>query len=140
MTSRGTVKKILPDGRAVVEVTRQSACGHDCAECSSLCGASGAISSVAENPVGARVGETVTIETPSKKIISAAALVYIVPLALLILGYAAAALLGASEGRALIGSLVGFAVGVAVVVAVNKLSRRGRDFKVTITAVNGPED
>lgn len=140
MTSRGTVKRILPDGRAVVEVTRQSACGHDCAECSSLCGASGAISSVAENPLGACVGETVTIETPSKKIISAAALVYIVPLATLILGYVAAALLGAGEGRALIGSLVGFAVGVAVVVAVNKLSRRGRDVEVTITAVNGPED
>ncbi|MBR6311882.1 MAG: SoxR reducing system RseC family protein [Oscillospiraceae bacterium] len=139
MTSRGTVKKILPDGRAVVEVTRQSACGHNCAECSSLCGASGAISSVAENPVGARVGETVTIETPSKKIISAAALVYIVPLALLILGYAAAALLGANEGRALIGSLIGFAVGVAVVVLVNRFARRNRGVEVTITSVNGPE-
>jgi sigma-E factor negative regulatory protein RseC len=139
LTSQGTVKKILPDGRAVVEVTRQSACGHDCSECSSLCGAGGTISSVAENPLGARVGENVTIETPSKKIISAAALVYIVPLALLILGYAAAALLGADEGKALIGSLIGFAVGTAVVVAVNRFARRNKGVEVTITAVNGSE-
>lgn len=135
MTQQGTVKKILPDGRAVVEVTRQSACGHDCAECSSLCGAGGAISSIADNPVGARVGETVTIRTPSKKIISAAALVYIVPLALLIAGYAVAALLGASEDKALIGSAAGFVVGVAIVLVVNKFVRRNKGVEVTITAV-----
>lgn len=135
LTQQAVVKKVLPDGRAVVEVTRQSACGHNCAECSSLCGASGAISSIAANPVGARVGETVTIETPSKKIVSAAVLVYIVPLALLIIGYVVAALLGADEGRALIGSLVGFAAGLAAVFAVNKFARRNRGVDVTITAI-----
>lgn len=136
MTQQGTVKKILPDGRAVVEVTRRSACGHNCAECSSLCGEGRAISSVAENPLGARVGETVTIETPSKKIISAAALVYVVPLALLVAGYAVAALLGAGEGKALLGSLAGFAVGVAAVVLINRFVRRNKGVEVTITAIN----
>lgn len=135
LTQQAVVKKLLPGGKAIVEVTRQSACGHNCAECSSLCGASGAISSVAENPVGAQVGETVTIETPSKKIISAAVLVYIVPLALLIIGYAVAALLGADEGKALIGSLAGFVIGVAAVVVINKYARRNKNVDVTITAI-----
>ena len=33
MTQQGTIKKILPGGMAEIEVTRRSACGHDCAKC-----------------------------------------------------------------------------------------------------------
>lgn len=33
MTQQGTIKKLLPNGLAEVEVTRRSACGHDCAKC-----------------------------------------------------------------------------------------------------------
>lgn len=135
MTQQAIVKKILPDGRAVVEVTRQSACGHNCVNCGSLCGSGKTVSSLADNPVGAKAGDTVTLETPSKTIISAALLVYALPLALLIAGYIVAASLGAKEGAALLCGFGAFAVGLAAVVLVNRFGRRNADVEVKITGI-----
>lgn len=70
-----------------VEITRKSACGSDCAKCGALC-AKQVLTVEAENVAHAKAGDRVLLEMPPQKILTAAFLVYIIPLAALLLGYA----------------------------------------------------
>ena len=63
MTQQGTIKKLLPGGRAEVEVTRRSACGHDCAKCGGCGGLeTQTLYVTARNHTDADVGDRVLIE------------------------------------------------------------------------------
>ena len=58
MTQQGTIKKILPGGMAEIEVTRRSACGHDCAKCGGCGGLeTQTLYVTARNRAQAQVGE-----------------------------------------------------------------------------------
>ena len=81
------------DGRfATVETTRTSACegchkaseGEGCSVCS-LMGGEQKLSSKAYNPVGAKVGDTVMVESSSARMLWYAALVFLVPILFAIL-------------------------------------------------------
>ena len=92
MTQNAVVKRLLPGGKAEVEVTRQSACGHDCAKCGGGCTemVSGPIVAEAINAINAQPNERVVIEGEFRQVMGLAAIVYAVPLVMFgVLGFAA---------------------------------------------------
>lgn len=87
MTQIATVEEVLSGGYALISVPRKSACGHDCEECAG-CGMTGAaIKTKAKNPVDARVGQKVVVESSTKKLLGVVALVYLLPVLFFLLGY-----------------------------------------------------
>nr|WP_300185397.1 SoxR reducing system RseC family protein [uncultured Agathobaculum sp.] len=88
MTQQGTIKKVLPDGMAEIEVTRRSACGHDCAKCGGCGGLeTQTLYVTARNRAHAQVGERVLIEGETGQVLGIAGLVYLVPVVLFFVGY-----------------------------------------------------
>ena len=109
-----TVKviKCNEDGTAQVACLRQSACSGDCHKCSGCGAAKETMIAVAENPIGAKVGEFVKVSTDTKQILGMAMLVYVLPLVLFFAGYALGDLWNLG---ALCGSL-GFVLAIAACV------------------------
>ncbi|MBQ6403941.1 MAG: SoxR reducing system RseC family protein [Oscillospiraceae bacterium] len=128
MTQEAIVTKLLPNGMAEVAVTRTTACGGNCGSCES-CIFQSELKTGAKNLIDAKPGQRVLIESRSSKIYGAALLVYIMPLLLLLFGFALATFLGWSEGAAIAMSFLGLAVGAAVIV----LSQRSKKRKAEIT-------
>ena len=94
MTQQGTIKKLLPGGMAEIEVTRRSACGHDCAKCGGCGGLeTQTLYVTARNKADAGVGERVLIEGETGKVLGMAVLVYVLPIVLFFFGYALGAAL-----------------------------------------------
>ena len=62
-----------------VSVKRKSACGENCASCKAACNAGEHICD-AKNPMGAKPGDEVMLETESRKVLKSAFLVYILPI------------------------------------------------------------
>lgn len=122
MTQNAVVKRLLPNGKAEVEVTRQSACGHDCAKCGGGCTemVSGPILAEAVNQIGAQPNERVVIEGEFKQLMGLAAIVYAVPLALFFVLFALGSLLRLGEGVSSVLGVLGFALGVAFAIRYNK--------------------
>ena len=119
---------------AEVVVSRGTACGSNCGNCES-CVFQNEIKTVAKNSVHARQGEKVVIETRSSRIYGAAFLVYIVPLAVFILGYAVAALLGAAEGTCILCSFLAMCVAVAIIVVTQRHSKNKNPIKFEIIKI-----
>ncbi len=121
MTQKATVEAVQGPGIYLVAVVRESACGHDCGHCGG-CGASpGSVTVRAEGGAGLVPGDRVEVES-SNKVLLYAALVYLLPFALFLGGYA---LPLAGWGRALCGVL-GFFLGVGTaMIADRRLRRKG---------------
>lgn len=120
MTQDAVVLKNLPDGRALVAVTRGTACGSNCGSCESCIYQSEA-QLTAANPVGAPDGAKVTIRSASALVYRAAFLVYILPIVFLIAGYALADLaFGAQEGICVLAGFAAMLLGAAVIVRTQK--------------------
>ena len=93
MRTEATVVAIR-DGRATVETQRLSACegchkateGEGCSVCT-LMGGNRALRAEAENPIGARVGDRVLIESRTSRMLWYAALVFLCPIVLAIAAY-----------------------------------------------------
>lgn len=102
MTQIATVKRLIEDHKAEILVQRQSACGHSCATCGG-CGPEGAaqVAAVAENELSARPGDTVRVESESGQVLKLAAVLYLMPILLLFVGYFLAKGLGLGEGGSL---------------------------------------
>ena len=87
MTQIATVERIINSDYAEISVPRKSACGHDCEECAG-CGVTGmVVRAVAENRVGARIGDKVVVESSTKTALGIVLLVYMVPVVLFLAGY-----------------------------------------------------
>ncbi len=85
------------NGRAKVAVLRRSACGENCAGCSGGCTPTKSIIA-ARNDIGAECGDRVLLELEDRRALSAAVLVYILPLTALFAGAAAGYCAGFAEG------------------------------------------
>ena len=106
------VREVYEDGTAQVVHTRLSACSGDCHKCAG-CGAQKETMLLqAANPIGAKKGDLVTIQSRSGPVLKAAAVLYILPLVLFFLGYG----LGAMEGFGPLGGGLGFGLGVILVI------------------------
>lgn len=94
-----TVRQTFSDQTAEVFCRRETACGHACTDCGMCPGAEMAVR--ARNPLGAAPGDSVWVETETGPVLGAAAVVYLVPLALLAAGYGLLGGWGAAGGFAL---------------------------------------
>jgi len=74
--------------------------------------------------MSAAVGDRVVVESSTSRILTAAAVVYVIPLVLFFAFYAAAALLHSGETAGVLAALVGFCLGVAIAMAVNRVFKR----------------
>ena len=112
MTQIATVERIINADYAEISVPRKSACGHDCEECAG-CGVSGAaVRAKALNPIGARPGQKVVVESSTSKMLGIVAMVYLIPVALFVIGYVAMALLGMAVPVQYAVAIAGFVLGV----------------------------
>ena len=129
------VRKCFADGTAQVLHVRQSACSGDCHKCSGCGAAQEALLFVADNPVGAKPGDLVRVESATAPVLKAAVVLYVLPLVLFFLGYSLGQQL---ELGALFGCL-GFALGVAGVVLYDRKVVRRQNIGYTITAFAGTD-
>ena len=111
------VKRVLADGTAEVLHVRESACSGDCHKCSGCGAAKEAIILQADNPIGAAVGDFVKISSDSGPVLRAAAVLYMMPLALFFLGYFLAEPAWGMGGPA--GGLA-FVLGIVLVIAYDR--------------------
>lgn len=116
MRQRVTVKEVLPDGRAIIFLRRESACSGECEHCGG-CTPNETVTAEAANPVGAKKGDTVEVETESGIVLAVIAVVYLVPLLLFFAGYFAGLSL---PGKPILWGLLGFAAGIAAAVLYNR--------------------
>lgn len=109
-----TVRVVESDnkGLCTVELSRQSACGGNCASCGG-CASNKIIKAKAHNAIGAETGDLVVVESSRKEIYGIAALVYMVPILLLLVGYLAAESLLSAPYAPGICAAAGFIVGIA---------------------------
>lgn len=116
MTQIATVDRILDSNHALISVPRKSACGHDCEECAG-CGVTGAaVQAKAVNPIGARPGQKVVVESSTKKMLGIVTFVYAVPVALFLLGYLVMVFLGAGVAAQYSVAIFAFLLGIVFAV------------------------
>lgn len=133
MTQDAIVRQVFDDGMAEVVVTRSTACGSNCGNCES-CVFQSELKVTASNRIGARPGQKVVIESKSSKVYKAIMMVYIMPIVLFLLGYAIAALLGASEGLCIAVSFLALALSAALLVLWYK--KRGNKNKISFAIIS----
>lgn len=126
MTQIATVERIIDNNYAVVSVPRKSACGHDCEECAG-CGVTGAaVKAKAFNPIGAKPGQKVVVESSTQKMLGIVTFVYLVPVVLFILGYLVMVFLGAVVAWQYTVAITGFVLGIIFAIMYDrKLKARG---------------
>ena len=135
MTQDAIVTKCLPNGMAEVVVTRTTACGSNCGNCES-CIFQSELKTLARNQVDAKPGQRVVIESKSSKIYGAAMLVYILPIVLVVFGYAVAYASGAGEGVCVASSFVGLLIGAAIIVMSQRLGKNKKPITFDIVQLN----
>ena len=86
MTQIATVKSTPKGGVVLVSVARETACGHDCEKCAGCGAQAGSLTVQARCSFPVSVGEKVEIYS-GQKVLAFAALVYLVPVVLFLLGY-----------------------------------------------------
>ena len=134
MTQQGTIKKLLTDDLAEVEVTRRSACGHDCAKCGGCGGMETQTMYVtARNSAQANIGERVLVEGETGQVLGLAVLVYVLPLVLFFVGYALGSVLFEREAAAALCSGVLFVAGILGGVLYSRRMKQRREVPLSIT-------
>ena len=126
MTQIATVSRIIDSNYAEISVPRKSACGHDCEECAG-CGVTGAaVLARAANPIGARVGQKVVVQSETSKMLGIVALVYLIPVALFLIGYVTMAFLTPNVAVQYGVAIAGFFIGITFAILYDrKLKERG---------------
>ena len=122
MTQDAVVTRVFKNNMAEVAVTRGTACGGNCGNCES-CMFQSELKVLAKNLIDAKPGQTVVIESSSKKVFKAVVLVYIMPLVLFLAGYALGAVLGMSEGICVALSFAGLVLGAVILVLSQRKSK-----------------
>ncbi len=126
MTQIATIEKVINADYAEIVVPRESACGHNCADCAG-CGlmGSGTIHATARNPIHAKVGDKVVVEGSTRKVLGVAALVYVVPLICFFIGYAiGSAALHWSDGMSGLLGLVLLVAGLIPALLYNRYAKK----------------
>ena len=132
MEQNARVRKILADSTAQVVVIRQSACSGDCHKCSGCGAAQETVMFVAQNPVDAKAGDLVRVESETAPVLKAAAVLYLLPLVLFIAGYIAGVVLWQTGIWLALGA---FAVSIAAVIGYDRLVLNRKKTEYTITGI-----
>ena len=107
------VRETFDDGTALVIHVRESACSGDCHKCSGCGAAKETVLLKAKNPISARRGDLVKLESATGPVLKAAAVMYMIPMVLFFAGYFAGDALW--QRGALTGCLA-FAAGISLAV------------------------
>ena len=138
MDQTAIVKRILSSNVAEVSLMRQLECGLSCKSCEGCPQKpKDEILALAENSVGAEVGDVVEVRSNAGSSIGIAALVYLVPCLFLVLGYLAGSWLGFGEGLCVLMAFVGLFVGFAPALLLNRAILRAGKPEFTILRVRG---
>lgn len=122
MTQTATVAAVQAPGVVRVTVARQSACSHDCSTCAGCGAVPGSITVLAKTDLDLTPGDLVELYSRSSRILPIAALVYLGPVLLFLMGYLLPQ--GVSEaGRGLLGG-IGFVMGLVLAVLADRRLRR----------------
>ena len=127
MTGEGLVISVSDTG-TTVQISKSSACGHDCASCGACNNPTYEI--IVSNPIGAKKGDRVEIETKTSSILGVSFLLYILPVFILIVS----ALLCESYNLGYYSILV-FAVLLSVWYAAIKLTGKKIKIRNVITKI-----
>lgn len=128
MRTRATVDLLLPSGRAELLIARQSACSGDCHKCGGCGAVEQTLRVTAGNPVNAKCGDIVWLESESRTVLLSAAMLYLLPPVLFLIGYLAAYPLGRWAAAVGAGS---FLLGVIPAVLYDRhLKKRPPDYTI----------
>ena len=138
MRQRAKVKE-LHGPYATVEVTRSSmcegceksgGCGGHCA-ITGIVGDSRPMTARALNSIGAKVGDTVEVESSERVVLGSAALVFLVPLAFCALFFLLGSHLFGTEGAGVLAGICGFVLAFVCVGLIDKkLARRAPSIRI----------
>ena len=117
-----------PDGTAQVAYLRQSACSGDCHKCSGCGAVQQTMIFTARNPIGAKPGDMVTVESATGPVLKAAAVLYLLPLVLFIVAY----LLGMQWNLGGLFGAVAFVLSIALVIVYDRLVMQKKNTVYTI--------
>ena len=123
------VKKNLPGGKALVLHIRQSACSGECHKCAGCGAAQESLELTVQDPIGVKPGDVVVIRGKSGPVLAAAAVTYMLPLAMFFLG----CLLGAMIELTILAGGIGFVLGIGLAVLYDRLVARKQQTVYTIT-------
>jgi sigma-E factor negative regulatory protein RseC len=124
------VRQVHPDGSATVVHVRESACSGDCHKCSGCGAAKETVVFRAEDQIGCRAGDVVIVSSQTGPVLRAAAVLYVLPMALFFLGYLLGALLWSAG--ALAGGIA-FLLGIVLVVVYDRKVAGKENTVYTIT-------
>lgn len=121
MTQYATVTEVLDKGLVRVIVARKSACGHDCEHCGGCGAQGGSVEVQAKTALPVEPGDKVELYSGGRKVLGAAALVYLTPVVLFLLGYMIPSWL--TEGLRYACGGAGFLLGILCAVAYDRYMR-----------------
>lgn len=124
------VRNTLENGMAQVIRTRESACSGDCHKCAGCGAQQETMILTVHNPIDAKAGDLVVIESATGPVLKAAAMLYILPVVLFLAGYLAGEHLW-SKGP-LVG-IFGIILGLVLVKLYDRHLQRKKDPIYTIT-------
>ena len=122
------VRHCFDDGTAQVLCLRQSACSGDCHKCSGCGAVEQKLLITAQNPIGAKPGETVRLRSDSGPVLVGAAILYLTPVALFVVGF----LLLYAYNYGVLGGLAGFLAGVLLAVVYDRKVAKKKKPQYTI--------
>ena len=123
MTQIATVTALPGPGTAEVTVARQTACGHDCEHCGGCAARTAKLVVRACTAIPVEVGDRVELYSDNR-VLGFAALVYLGPVTLFLLGYLLPS--GLPEAMRYLCGALGFVLGFAGAMACDRRIRRGQ--------------
>ena len=130
MTQTGVIQEVREDGFALVRITQRTACGHSCEDCGGCAAGSRELSIRARNPLEARKGDLVTVSSQTGRVLGAAALVYSLPMGLMLAAALLSVLLGGGQTLCAVCALLALVLGAGLAVL---LGRRRTPLEYVIT-------
>ena len=127
------VREAHENGTATVFLQRESACSGDCHKCSGCGAAKEVMIFEAQNPIGARRGDLVVIESGTGPVMKAVGVFYVLPLVLFFAGY----LLGELWGLGGLFGCLGFAASLVLAVLYDRLIASGLFYTLSISLAMG---
>lgn len=118
---------------AQIEIKRKSSCSSDCSKCGGCAHPDQIMLVEAKNTCDAKIGENVILHAQTGGILSIAALVYVMPIILLFVGYF---IMPGGEGAKILGSLIGLLIGIAFCMAYSSYVKRKKKKFFTIELTN----
>lgn len=124
------IVKCNPDGTARVVHIRESACSGDCHKCQGCGAVKQTMYLTARNPIGAAVGDVVVLHSQSASVLTGAAMVYLLPLVLFLVGYALGEMIWQSG---ILAGIVGFVLAVCLAIFYDRRILKKKQTVYTIT-------